>query len=118
MWQLFIESDESTVLTEEYTFASSLNSGKSRGAKFYPIKTDGEGMIPEDLEKVLDEWDEISLGQKPKLIYTIPCGQVSSRTVQAQRVWWADRQNPTGSIMPSHRYEEIYAIAQKHDLIM
>jgi DNA-binding transcriptional MocR family regulator len=34
-------------------------------------------------------------------MYTIPCGQ-----------------NPTGSVMPSERYDEIYAICQKHDVII
>lgn len=88
-------------MTEEYTFGSSLNSGRSKGAKFYPIKTDSSGMIPSDLEAVLSGWDEGARGRKPHLMYTIPCGQ-----------------NPTGSVMPPERYDEIYAICQKHDVII
>lgn len=65
-----------TVLTEEYTFGSSLNSGRAKGAKFYPIKTDDDGLDPEDLEAVLAGWDEASKGRKPHVLYTIPCGQV------------------------------------------
>ncbi|GFZ49099.1 hypothetical protein JCM24511_06849 [Saitozyma sp. JCM 24511] len=98
---LFVEPDVDTVLTEEYTFGSSLNSGRSKGAKFYPIKTDSSGMIPSDLEAVLSGWDEGARGRKPHLMYTIPCGQ-----------------NPTGSVMPPERYDEIYAICQKHDVII
>jgi aromatic amino acid aminotransferase I len=58
-------------------------------------------MIPSDLEAVLSGWDEAVRGRKPHLMYTIPCGQ-----------------NPTGSVMPSERYDEIYAICHKHDVII
>jgi aspartate/methionine/tyrosine aminotransferase len=58
-------------------------------------------MISSDLEAVLSGWDEAVRGRKPHLMYTIPCGQ-----------------NPTGSVMPSERYDEIYAICHKHDVII
>ncbi|KAL7424089.1 hypothetical protein Q5752_001674 [Cryptotrichosporon argae] len=101
VWTLFVEPDVDTVLTESYTFGSSLNSGRARGAKFYPVKTDGDGLVPEDLEAVLSGWDEARQGRKPHLLYTIPCGQ-----------------NPTGSVQPSERYDAIYRICQKHDVII
>ena len=66
-----------TVLTEEFTFITSLNAGRAHGAKYYPIKMDDEGMIPYDLELVLSTWDEETSGKKPHILYTIPCGQVS-----------------------------------------
>lgn len=116
VFQLFVEPDVSNVLAEEFTFASSLNSGRSKGAKFYPIKVDGDGLIPEDLDRVLSTWDEATLGQKPKLLYTIPCGQVSGYPSRLPEL--NSRQNPTGSIQPQSRYDEIYRIAQKHDIIM
>ena len=101
VFQLFVEPGVDTVLTEEYSFGSSLNNGRSKGAKFYPIKTDADGMDPEDLETVLSEWDESKQGPKPHLMYTIPCGQ-----------------NPTGTVMPPERYERIYQLCCRHDVII
>nr|XP_018259932.1 uncharacterized protein I303_08004 [Kwoniella dejecticola CBS 10117]OBR82090.1 hypothetical protein I303_08004 [Kwoniella dejecticola CBS 10117] len=101
VFQLLVEPDVDTVLTEEYSFASSLNSALSKGAKLYPIKVDGQGLVPADLEKVLSTWDERTQGRKPNLLYTIPCGQ-----------------NPTGTTQPQERYDEIYRICQEHDVII
>ncbi|KAK4689309.1 hypothetical protein P7C73_g797, partial [Tremellales sp. Uapishka_1] len=101
VFQLFVTPGVDTVLTEEYSFDTSLIAGQSRGAKFFPIKTDDNGMIPGDLEDVLSNWDESIRGRKPHLIYTIPCGQ-----------------NPTGSVMPAERYDRIYEICSKHDVII
>lgn len=116
VFQLFVEPDVTNVLAEEFTFASSLNSGRSKGAKFYPVKVDGDGLVPADLDRVLSTWDEDALGQKPKLLYTIPCGQVRAKS--RKHLSACSRQNPTGSIQPQSRYDEIYRIAQKHDVIM
>jgi aromatic amino acid aminotransferase I len=98
-FSLFVEPGD-IVLCEEFSFSSSLNSGRAKGAVFWPVKMDEHGLIPEDLDSVLTHWDE-SAGKKPHLLYTIPCGQ-----------------NPTGSVQPPERYDAIYAIAQKHDIIM
>lgn len=99
-FSLFVEPGD-YVLAEEYSFSSSLNSGRAKGAKFYPVKVDGDGLVPEDLERVLSTWDTDALGKKPHLLYTIPVGQ-----------------NPTGSVQPAERYDAIYAICSKHDVIM
>ncbi|WVQ95770.1 hypothetical protein IAU59_002869 [Kwoniella sp. CBS 9459] len=111
-FQLLVEPDVDTVLTEEFSFASSLNTARAKGAKLYPIKVDGDGLVPEDLEEVLATWEEGTQGRKPHILYTIPCGQVSHTTVELK----ADRQNPTGSIMPPERYDAIYRICQEHDV--
>ncbi|WVF68081.1 hypothetical protein IAT40_002844 [Kwoniella sp. CBS 6097] len=74
-FQLLVEPDVDTVLTEEFSFASSLNTARAKGAKLYPVKVDGDGLVPEDLEKVLATWDETTQGRKPHILYTIPCGQ-------------------------------------------
>ncbi|KAK4688974.1 hypothetical protein P7C73_g1142, partial [Tremellales sp. Uapishka_1] len=100
-FKLLVEPDVDTVLTEEYSFSSSLNSGRAIGAKFYPIKIDKSGLIPEDLDNVLSSWREETQGRKPHVLYTIPCGQ-----------------NPTGTIQPEERYEQIYEICRKHDVII
>ncbi len=122
VFQLLVEPDVDTVLTEEYSFGSSLNSGRAKGAKFYPIKTDDDGLVPEDLDRVLTDWDENVSGRKPHLLYTIPCGQASltpySMKIRPQLSCLHRYQNPTGSIQPPERYDAIYAICQEHDVIM
>jgi aromatic amino acid aminotransferase I len=97
VFTLFVEPGD-TVLAEEFSFTNSLNSARARGAHIYPIKVDDKGIVPEDLDRVLSTWTN---GPKPRLLYTIPCGQ-----------------NPTGSVLPAERYDAVYAIAQKHDVLM
>ncbi|WWD22194.1 hypothetical protein CI109_106685 [Kwoniella shandongensis] len=101
VFQLLVEPDVDTVLTEGYSFSSSLNSARAKGAKVYPVRIDEHGLDPVDFEHVLSSWDETTQGRKPHILYTIPCGQ-----------------NPTGTIQPQERYDAIYAVAQKHDVII
>lgn len=86
-----------SILVEEYSFSSALETARAQGIKTIPISMDSEGIVPSALAKQLDQW----VGAKPKLIYTICTGQ-----------------NPTGSCLSKERREEIYKIAQKHDLII
>ncbi|RSH87373.1 Aromatic/aminoadipate aminotransferase 1 [Saitozyma podzolica] len=65
VFQLFVEPGIDTVLTEEYSFDTSLINGRSRGAKFFPVMTDDDG-----------------------------------------------------SVMPAERYDKIYEICSKHDVII
>ena len=58
------------------------------------------GMIPSELEHVLATWNP-ARGRRPHVLYLIPCGQ-----------------NPTGSTLSLERRREIYAIAQRYDLII
>lgn len=59
---------------------------------------DGEGIIPEDLERILENWDEAKEGaRRPRLFYTVPTGQ-----------------NPTGSTMFGDRKKIIYDICVKY----
>jgi aromatic amino acid aminotransferase I len=67
------------ILVEEWTYPNAANA-LLPGYKFVPIKMDGEGTLPEHLEKVLGGWDESERGAKrPKVFYTVPTGQVSNR---------------------------------------
>ncbi len=36
---------------------------------------DEDGLIPEDLDKVMTTWDSETMGKKPHMLYTIPTGQ-------------------------------------------
>ncbi|KAL7412740.1 pyridoxal phosphate-dependent transferase [Mrakia frigida] len=102
-FQLFANHDGTTnVLAERCTFGSAINTGRQAfNIKFWPIEMDGEGLLPESLDSVMTNWDVSKQGQKPGLLYTIPCGQ-----------------NPTGSVPSDQRYQEIYELGQKHDLII
>lgn len=85
------------ILVEEFSFSSALECAQAQGAITVPVAMDAEGMVPEALEKQLDQW----VGPKPKLLYTICTGQ-----------------NPTGSCLSKERRKAIYEIACKHDFII
>ncbi|KAF3907096.1 hypothetical protein ABW21_db0202306 [Orbilia brochopaga] len=88
-------------IADEYAFCSAIEAGNGLGIKAVGIRMDSEGMIPSHLDEVLSNWDEKARNAaKPFLIYLVPTGQ-----------------NPTGSTQGAQRRREIYALAQKHDLI-
>ena len=87
------------ILAEAHSFSSSLAAAQAQGVITFPVPIDENGIIPEKLEKILDNWTEGA--PKPKLLYTIPTGQ-----------------NPTGTSLDDERKHEIYRIAQKHDFLI
>lgn len=87
------------ILGEAYSFSSSLASAEAQGVTVFPVPIDEQGIIPERLEEILDNWNTDA--PKPKLLYTIPTGQ-----------------NPTGSSLADDRKVDIYRIAQKHDFLI
>ncbi len=94
-----------TVLTEELTFSPVFHMIRDSGGVPYPTPMDfDEGIIPEALDDLLTNWgsnpDQSDL-KKPKVLYTIPTGQ-----------------NPTGLTQSLERRKKIYAIAEKHDLVI
>ncbi|KAK6516617.1 Aromatic/aminoadipate aminotransferase 1 [Arthrobotrys conoides] len=89
-------------IADEYAFCSAIEAGRGLGIEAVGIHMDSEGMIPSHLDEVLSKWDEKARkAPKPFLIYLVPTGQ-----------------NPTGSTQGTQRRKEIYALAQKHDLII
>lgn len=87
------------ILAEAHSFSSSLSSAEAQGVVCFPVPIDNDGIIPEKLEEILDNWTPGA--PKPKLLYTIPTGQ-----------------NPTGTSLADDRKLEIYRIAQKHDFLI
>lgn len=88
------------ILIEQYTYPSCLETAKPLGARFVAISMDKDGLLPEDLDRVVSSWDASIMGaERPKVLYIIPTGQ-----------------NPTGSTLSEKRREEIYAICCKHDI--
>ncbi|KAJ9112336.1 hypothetical protein QFC19_000756 [Naganishia cerealis] len=59
------------VLYEEWSYPGAMNTADPLGTHKVSIKVDGEGLIPEDLKKVLEEWDEEKRGfRRPRVLYT------------------------------------------------
>ena len=88
------------ILSEEYTFASAVETAAPLGLKFLGVKMDSEGLIPESLDDIISSWDEKARGaRKPHLLYTVPSGQ-----------------NPTGATQGVQRRKDIYKVCQKHDV--
>jgi len=87
------------VLVEDPTYAGALMALKPLNANLTAIPSDGEGLIPSELDKILQNWP--TERKKPKVLYTIPVGQ-----------------NPSGATISLSRKVEIYKLAQKHNLII
>ena len=101
VYRMFLERGDH-VISEEYTFATAVETSHPLGCKFVGVKMDNEGMLPDALDDLLTNWDPVARnGRKPFLMYTIPSGQ-----------------NPTGSTQGTSRRREIYKVAQKHDLLI
>ena len=89
------------LLTDEYTFASTVETARPLGVRSCGIKMDDEGLMPSDMDRVLSEWDPSKRhgSPKPKVIYTVPTGE-----------------NPTGATQSLERRKQIYNVCQKHDI--
>lgn len=99
--RMFIDKDRGdSVLTEEYSFSTALETIAPLGVKAFGVKIDAEGLIPESMDEILSSWDENARSaRKPHVLYTVPSGQ-----------------NPTGATQGAARRQAIYDVAQKHDL--
>ncbi|KAH0544487.1 hypothetical protein FGG08_001385 [Glutinoglossum americanum] len=89
------------ILSEEYTFATAVETAAPMGVGVVGIKMDDQGLLPEDMDDILTSWDENERGgaRKPRLLYTVPSGQ-----------------NPTGATQGLERRQALYKVAQKHDV--
>ncbi|KAF8709556.1 Cyclophilin-like protein, partial [Rhizoctonia solani] len=83
------------ILTEDWTYPGALLSAWPSGVRPYPVPMDNLGMIPRELEQILEQWNEVDHEGKrrPHVMYTIPVGQ-----------------NPTGAVMDAKRKQEVYDI--------
>lgn len=90
------------MLSEEYTFVAAVETAAPLGVQIAAVHMDEYGMRADCLDDVLTNWDEKErVGPKPFLVYTVPTGQ-----------------NPTGTTQTAQRRRDIYAVAQKHDVII
>ncbi|TKA78114.1 hypothetical protein B0A49_01798 [Cryomyces minteri] len=88
------------ILSEEYTFATAVETAAPMGVRVVGVKMDEQGLLADSMDEILSTWDERARGaRKPFVLYTVPTGQ-----------------NPTGATQGLQRRKDIYRIAQKHDL--
>ncbi len=84
-----------TVILEEFTYGGALTKLKRLGVDIVGAPLDDDGLKIDGLARIFEDLER--KGIRPKYVYTIP-------TVQ----------NPTGSIMPRGRREELLALTRKH----
>ncbi|EXK28542.1 hypothetical protein FOMG_15012 [Fusarium oxysporum f. sp. melonis 26406] len=87
-----------TILMESHTYTGTLSAALAQGLKIQGVAMDELGLVPEDLNHKLENWDSTK-GPKPSVLYMIPCGQ-----------------NRTGSTQSLERRQAIYRVAEAHDL--
>ncbi|XP_076472324.1 kynurenine/alpha-aminoadipate aminotransferase, mitochondrial-like isoform X2 [Babylonia areolata] len=90
------------VLVEEATYPSPLAAVHPMGVHAQGIPVDSQGIVTEELDKVLTSWDDLHPGvRKPRLLYVVPSGG-----------------NPTGITTSLARKRAIYDTARAHDLVI
>ncbi|HKK22975.1 MAG TPA: PLP-dependent aminotransferase family protein [Pseudohaliea sp.] len=87
------------VAIEGGTYGGTMTRLADQKAEYVGVEMDGDGIIPDALERVLA--DVKAAGKRCKYVYTIP-------TVQ----------NPTGTIMSLARRHALLEIARKHDIMI
>lgn len=91
-----------SILLEDHSYTGSLASFRALDLNLVGIEMDSDGLIPARLNRMLEGWDSVARrSPKPFVLYMIPTGQ-----------------NPTGLTQSYQRRKEIYAIAEKHDLVI
>ena len=93
---LLLERGDAVIL-EEFTYGGALTKLKRLGVNVIGAPLDDEGLQIDAVARILDDLKR--KGIIPKYIYTIP-------TIQ----------NPTGSILPRERREELLALTRKHSV--
>ncbi len=92
--RMFVDPGD-TVILEEFCYAGAINRFRRVGAEIIGIPLDEDGMRLDVLASTLEELKQ--KGVTPKYIYTIP-------TIQ----------NPTGSIMPLERRQQLLALSRQY----
>ncbi|KAK9444421.1 Pyridoxal phosphate-dependent transferase, major domain protein [Metarhizium brunneum] len=101
--RMFCDKDRGdSVLTEDFSFSTALETMAPLGVKVFGTPIDDEGLVPEAMDMLLTNWDDKERGaRKPHVLYTVPSGQ-----------------NPTGATQGTERRRAIYSVCQKHDVFI
>lgn len=92
--KVFLDEGD-VVLCESPTYLAAISAFRAYGCEFVEVPTDDDGMIPEELERILENTEKV------KLIYIIP-----------------DFQNPTGRTWSLDRRERLVKAATKHQVMI
>ncbi len=89
------------MLTEEFSFATALETAAPLGIPVFGVRMDEQGLLPESMDAMLTGWDPRHRGgaPRPRLLYTVPSGQ-----------------NPTGATQGEQRRRDIYDVCRRHDV--
>ncbi|EFJ42431.1 hypothetical protein VOLCADRAFT_119422 [Volvox carteri f. nagariensis] len=94
-----------TLVVDEYTYTHALECVfLPRGLRLLPVRGDGEGLDPEDLDRRLRcaaRAAEAGECRRPRLLYTIPTGH-----------------NPTSANLSEQRKRRILEVCEAHDLLI
>jgi len=91
-----------SILTEDPTYSGALAYLHPHGVNCIGVPIDGQGIIPEKLEDILERFSHKNPSLRhPKVLYTIPTGQ-----------------NPSGATLTNQRRKAIYDIACRYNLII
>jgi 2-aminoadipate transaminase len=91
--KLFLNPGD-VVLTENPTYLAAIQAFQALEARFVPVPTDADGLVPEALPELIRK-------HRPKFLYTIP-----------------NFQNPTGNTLPAARRQAIARIAAEYKLVV
>ncbi|KAJ2725020.1 hypothetical protein GGI07_001589 [Coemansia sp. Benny D115] len=86
------------LIVDEWTYPAIIGTVVPMGIQLVPVAMDGQGMVPEALDRALKEFQG---PRAPRMAYMIPTAQ-----------------NPTGATMSLERKRAIYSVAQVHDLVI
>ncbi len=87
--------EEDVVLCESPTYLAAISAFRAYGCKFVEVPTEDDGMIPDELEKILERTERV------KIIYVIP-----------------EFQNPTGRTWSIERRQKLVEAAMKYNVIV
>ena len=90
---ILLES-RSVVASESPTYSGTLGIFDARGVTYVEIAGDGDGIRPDDAERVFSEY-------RPRLLYVNPIAQ-----------------NPTGAVLPQRRAKQLVALARRYDVVI
>jgi len=92
----------SSVLVEDFVYSGTLSIINPYKPVYHTIQSDNQGMIPDSLRKVLSQWTPGQEGAGvPKFLYINPTGA-----------------NPTGTVLPVERRQEIYRLCCEYNLLL
>lgn len=58
-------------LADEFTFAPMPMAAEAHGVNWVPVRIDSGGLVPEELERILANWNA-KRGRRPHVLYTTP----------------------------------------------